>query len=486
MTDKDIKNYFHFDAIYSKAHLQKLATNDSEVASHAFMPLLRFREEWVKFRKNGTKKVKSRPIRYCCRRDAAILAYHRWRISQSYEDYLQNKGISDLPIAYRKMPKVGGGNKSNIEFAKDAFDTIRSLGNCDVTVVDISSFFESIDHQRLHSAWETIIGRPLDAAEEAVFKAVTQYSVVDIKPAFDRLKLFNRSGRSVSERKLRKIDKLKKAKHKRVVSLGEFESKICGGDASLPSLIQRHRKLHGIPQGTPISDILANIYLHEFDLRLARWVRKKGGRAFRYSDDVIVILPRNRGEDFDVAFNYLQNSIKNFGNELKIKKSKAAIGRFIQHSGGQIYTHIQGDACKNGIEYLGFQYDGKKVQLKDSTLSNAWRKLKKRSHGWAKSYVKRFRNKGDFALLSDAPIDSKVTETLRTLSMRQSVGSDVKEWTFISYVKRCSKAFEDYETRFNSQTKKYKKQTKKLYEDALVEAVKRHGSAAYIRSGGSL
>lgn len=289
---KDNKSYFHFDAKIPETVLFNNAVNDDYVSTHGFFPLIRFREKWKKFRKNGSKKLKSRPIRYCSRMDAAIYAYHRFTLSKAYEKYLVKKGIGHIPVAYRKIPKIGGGNKSNIELAKDAFDFIRDTGDCDVTVVDISSFFESLDHNKLKAAWETVIERDLNQAELAVYKSVTEYSFVDIEPLFGRLSMFKRNGITKKDKRSRKIDKLKKDKKKRVANRQEFIDLVCGGNPKFPSLIQKHKYKYGIPQGTPISDILANIYLIDFDVRLARWARKMNGLVFRYSDDIIVILPR--------------------------------------------------------------------------------------------------------------------------------------------------------------------------------------------------
>lgn len=483
---KDIKSYFHFDAKIDKDRLRQLATDNAFVASHGFMPLIRFREKWIKFRKNGAKKLKSRPIRYCNRLDAGIYAYHRFKLSKEYERYLSKKGISEIPIAYRKIPKSTGGNKSNIEFAKDAFDFIRDVEECDVTVIDISSFFENLDHQRLKDSWEKVLGRPLDKAEESVFRSITNYSVVDIGPLYNRLSLFEHSGTSAREKRLRNIDKLKKSHKKRIANHKEFLDLVCGENSKYPSLIQKHNLPRGIPQGTPISDILANVYLIDFDLKLARWIRKKNGFACRYSDDIIIVIPKSENLRFDSAFLYLEQLLKGFDKELKIKPEKIAIGRYLGSSPNQLYTHIMGNSCQNGIEYLGFQFDGKVVQLRNSTLSNAWRKLKKRSHGWAKQWVKRYRNKGDSWLINNAQLDDRATEVLRTMSVPQAKAAGMKDWTFISYVNRANSTFKDYDTNFDKQTKKYRKKTISIYKDALYESVERNGATAFKKKGGIL
>jgi len=482
---KDVKSYLHFDCHVSKVELEQYAMDDEKVARHAFFPLILFNESWTKFRKNGAKKVKIRPLRYSARKDAAIFAYHRYFLSEHYEAELQRRGISNLPVAYRKIPRSdGGGNKCNIDFAADVFDYIRTLGDCDVTVVDISGFFESLDHTILKSNWECLLGRALNSAENAVFNAVTKYTVVDRAQTFERLGLFKKTGGgNRKQRRQRDIDKIRAQKHVQLCTPSEFRAKICGGDSSLPSLLQKHSLDYGIPQGTPISDLLANLYLIDFDTRLARWVRKHGGRAYRYCDDIVVVLPTKKSKPYFLAKNYLQSSIEEFGDHLKIKEEKVSVSRFIQGHDRQYHTHIIGKSSRNGLEYLGFQFDGKTVQLRNSTLSNAWRKLKRRSYGWAKRWVRRHRAKGDAWMRANAPVEAQIEKILRRVSVREK---DFRKWTFNKYVQRCSKTFADYEQNFSSQTKKYRRQSKAVIQASLKKAIKKHGYRACARNGISL
>lgn len=254
-----------------------------------------------------------------------------------------------------------------------------------------------------------------------------------------------------------------------------FREKICGGDPSLSSLIQKNSRHYGIPQGTPISDLLANLYLIDFDKRLARWVRKRGGRAFRYCDDIVVVLPTSNTRSYDDAHQYLRKSLEDCGKELEIKSEKVSVSRFIQGYDRQYFTRITGASSQNGLEYLGFQFDGKQVQLKNSTLSNAWRKLKRRSYGWARRWVRQHRAKGDRWLRKNAPIDFQIQKILQRVSVQET---DHKKWTFNRYVSRCEKAFSGYETKFTSQTKKYRKTTRKIIEKSLRKAISKHGHAA--------
>ncbi|MEO0545132.1 MAG: hypothetical protein AAFY99_15065, partial [Pseudomonadota bacterium] len=133
-----------------------------------------------------------------------------------------------------------------------------------------------------------------------------------------------------------------------------------------------------------------------------------------------------------------------------------------------------------------FQFDGQRVQLKNATLSNAWRKLNKRVHGWAKSYVKRYRNRGDSWLRDNASLQDKATEALRVLTAPQSTDMDYRDWTFMSYVRRCERTFSSYSNNFNGQTLKYRRRVVRLYGEALEDAINRHGAEKFKNAGGQL
>jgi hypothetical protein len=191
-----LKHYPHFDAPLSLANITKLVSEPDSVRRNKFYPFLRYTQTWQPYRtsrpgKPGKPERKTRPIRYASRRDAYIFSYYRHLLVEPYERLLAANNLSESIIAYRKLRQPAGGGKSNIELARDAFDNIRQLGNCAAVALDISSFFESLDHAILKAQWLRVIGEsrfPQDHA--AVFKAVTRYAVVDISEAYERLEPF--------------------------------------------------------------------------------------------------------------------------------------------------------------------------------------------------------------------------------------------------------------------------------------------------------
>ena len=82
-----------------------------------------------------------------------------------------------------------------------------------------------------------------------------------------------------------------------------------------PELLQR-----GVPQGSPLSPLLANLYLHKFDLDL----QNAGHQHVRYADDFLV-LARTRDEALQ-AWSDAQEMLKRLG--LALKESKTQVVHF--------------------------------------------------------------------------------------------------------------------------------------------------------------
>lgn len=471
--EKDLKTYLHFDRNISPGKIAKIANNQELVAKHTFFPLLRFFESWSKFRAGPKREKKVRPLRYAARIDAAIYARYRSLLSDLYEDELVRRDLSSVPVAYRRLPKERGGNKSNIEIARDVFEEIINIKECVVTVVDIKSYFESVDHERIRAVWEKLLGSQLPPDHEAVFRSITKYAVVDYDKMIDRLRLHqNQNTGSRRQKRQRRIDEIRRSGFKQLCSPKEFREIIIGRDGSGKSLIQKNGYAFGIPQGTPISDLVANFYLIDFDDEMHRWASVRGGTYRRYSDDIIVVIPKNRVfSNLDVK-HHLQSRISDYGEKIKIQDKKVSIVEFSVDGEGLMFSHIFGRSSRNGLEYLGFQFNGKTVQLKHSTLSNAWRKMKRQAYGHAVAFVKRYRDKGSAWILANYPNKALETHILRDVTFNQDTGYDT--WTFVKYVRRASRSFVGYNPEFSRQTRRYRRYTNVIIDAALKKALQVH------------
>jgi hypothetical protein len=471
--EKDLKSYLHFDRNISKEEISALANDPVAVAKHAFFPLIRFHESWTKFRKDGKRTKKVRPLRYAARIDAAIYARYRSILSEAYEQELVRRSLSEIPVAYRKLPKKGGGNKSNIEISRDVFSFIKHVGDCFVTVVDIKSYFESLSHKGIKESWEMLLGSPMPADHAAVYRNLTRYSVVDYDKVISRLKLYEKPvvGSRLSRRR-RGIDEIKSNRHKQLCSPAEFRKLIAGSDSATPSLIQKNGFDFGIPQGTPISDLIANFYLIDFDQEIYEWVSGFGGLYRRYSDDIVVVLPAASLKAPLETKAFLQERIQCYGDKLRIQDKKVSVVQFEQCGLGVEFSHVFGSSSRNGLEYLGFEYDGERVKIRNSTLSNAWRKMKRQAYGHAASFVKRYRGKGKAWIIVNYPAKQMETHILKDVTYKQDEG--YKIWTFVKYVRRSSRAFVGFNPIFSAQTKKYRYYTKLMIEKSLQKALDVH------------
>lgn len=468
---RDLKRYPHFDAWISAEDATRLATDPALVAAHAFYPFVRYVQGWTRFADKGDRGVrKERPIRYAARGDAYIFAYYRHLLSEPYEAALETYGLQNNVLAYRRIPETSGrGGKCNIHFARDAFLKIRELGNCCVVALDISSFFENLDHKKLYELWARMIGKKkLPRDHLRVFLAVTKYAVVDKHKAYERLGYFGpkrkaKNGTSISGYLI------PFAKMPKQICTGKiFREKIAGGDGN-KSLIQKNFKPYGIPQGSPVSDLLANLYLLDFDRVVAGWVKEIGGDYYRYSDDIMFVVPGDKSIGL-ALMPKVQDLIKTFGPKLEIKETKSSILEYKVSGDHQTFDLIKGTQGKNGLEYLGFRFDGRYAYVRDSTLSNLYRKVARSARHEARSLVRRYPNKSaaDGAAIFDY---NRLIKRFGRVEDFGEIHDDYKKWTFWTYARRASSVFGPLGKPILAQLKWHKRNIRRRVEMEIERAV---------------
>lgn len=472
-TAKDLKHYPHFDAPLTLRDIRNLVTNPDRVAANTFFPFFLYEDSWQPFRSADAAKPepKKRPIRYGARRDAYIFAFYRRKLSRLYEARLRTLGIEECPIAYRQVVKPGrSGGKCNIDFAKDAFDEIDQLGDCVAVALDIKGYFENLDHRRIKAIWCDLLGvSELPPDHYAVFKNITKYHFVDQRATYRRLGYFG-----LRERNGEMIDGFLtpyRDMPKQLCSNADFRAKICGGDPAYQSLVQKNDKSHGVPQGAPISDLIANFYLLDFDVVMAEYARARGGRYMRYSDDILLILPGGTGEA-RAAIAFAVAEIRNHGSELRIKDSKTCVAQFERVPGGLRFLHLTqhpDEPAKNGFEYLGFRYDGRSVYVRDSTISRFFSKVA----GAAKRDGRRHAaaNPALDAGALIAAFDFSLFSQRFSRVKKSNLTDDYRSWTFHSYLKRSAEAFGPKGKSILKQARGFDEFMKARVSAAIVRAV---------------
>lgn len=262
------RNYLHFDEPLQEVHATKIVSDPNQVARHAFFPLIYFKIESKKVKRNKTtkkleQKTKSREISYASHLDSHIYSYYAYKLSQIYESSLSKANIQDCVLAFRPL------GKSNIQFAKEAFDEIRKRDACHVIGLDIEGFFDNLNHVKLKERWATLLGRPdLPPDHYAVFRSLTKYARVSRDKLYEALGLTSRNfGNRIW----------------RICTPKDFREKVRSAGLVEPNATPKK----GIPQGTSISALLSNIYMGTFDTAVWEFVRSIGGAYFRYCDDIL-------------------------------------------------------------------------------------------------------------------------------------------------------------------------------------------------------
>lgn len=206
--------------------------------------------------------------------------------------------------------------------ANEAFEEVKKHDSCSVIAIDISGFFDNLDHKKLRKKWCQVLGEDsLPEDHYKVFKAITRFSRVDQHKCLEALGLEEKS--------------LKKST-KRLCSDKEFHQKICKRGQEEQSLIvlnadgrNKNRSInwknYGIPQGTPISAVLSNIFMIDFDIKMKALTDEIGGTYWRYSDDILIICP----QEFEAKVEeYAAQLVQEQGEELKINNAKTEVSRF--------------------------------------------------------------------------------------------------------------------------------------------------------------
>ena len=386
-------------------------TSDKYVAKYAFFPLIHRILSDRKYKKADPKKhhikeskprghshkrtdgtgtdksVKSRPLHYSSHFDSLVYSYYAHKIGTAYESKLkEDEELDRAVLAYRSIPisETDRSGKSNIHFAHEVFgeinNRVESQGEVAVLAIDLKSFFSTLHHETLYNIWAYAIDeKELPPDHYNVFKSCTNFSYV----LYNDLK--KKDNRHFDESKLAKIRRNKGYKCF-FESNAEFRKAIKEG--RLPIYKNPFRgdrdenaknEMIGIPQGLPLSAILANLYLIEFDRTIIKEIsRKLGAHYRRYSDDILILC---KPEEMAYVDEFVNELILKF----KVKISKEKTERFIfkntvfNKNGEERITSIKIVGDKELIDcplnYLGFEFRGYNTLIKSTNIAKYYRRV---------------------------------------------------------------------------------------------------------------
>ncbi|MCM3722951.1 reverse transcriptase domain-containing protein [Solibacillus isronensis] len=407
------KRYLHFDKRVKIENVESYVTNSNKIGKHSFLPFIHYVSS---FNKNiGTKnpemkyrpiKRKDRNIMYSGHLDNYIYKYYADEIlNTKYNNWCLHFGIDECVTAYRN--KKDG--KSNIDFAAEIISNIVNLKEAYILVGDFTSFFDKIDHKLLK---KNLI-RVLEAEKLSndwfnVYKSITKYGY------YEKNFLTEKFG----------TDKQIKSTGKRSYfnELKDFRTFQRENPAN------KNENKYGIPQGTAISAVFANLYSIEFDLEMKQLADRYSGLYRRYSDDFILVIPMKKEQlnSFD-CLKKIEVEVRNLASKNKIEVQEEKTGLFI-YSDSKIKN--LNDPKTGHIDYLGFVFDGNSVKMRGKSPYKFYRK--------AYQMIDSAKKVKDKKSLEKLPYRKKIYSLYTDLGINRGEFGN-----FITYAKRAQEKFDE-------------------------------------------
>lgn len=336
--------------------IRQYVMDREKVAVHSFYPFIHFEKKNSRYGKKGPKKP--RQLYYCSHLDRCVYQRYAFLLNQEYNKHIKNTAIDRVAVAYRD--NLG---KNNIDFAKMAFNTIKGESHCIVIVGDFTEFFDRLDHQYLKKMLCNLLDvEKLPKDYYAVFKNITRFASWDWKL------LVEQSGHSITERGIRTTLN----KQDVILSKSQF-------DQHKASII-RNNSSKGVPQGSPISAVLSNIYMLQFDKAVSDYVLENGGTYMRYSDDFLVIMPYQNAQDIQEYENWIFSQVKKIKG-LDLQKEKTAV--YI-YDDGSIFDYRSNQLAT--IDYLGFVFDGSNIKLRPKSITKYYYRMRRKAQTIGRSH----------------------------------------------------------------------------------------------------
>jgi hypothetical protein len=427
------KNKAHFSVEILKKHKEiyqdffnEYISKSDKVAKWEFLPFIKSelpKYKYINNKKDGTDK---RPIMYCGHKDRLLYSYYSLVLEEKYEKLILNRGLEKSILAYRSIKKESGKGKSNLDFAKNAFDKIVKMKEETDTVAlafYIKGFFDNLNHNQLKHRWEDILGKgKLPDDHYKVFRSLTKFSFFQREELLRKVLKLSKPKLKYKDGKKdicykwvtpgrRLINKTKNGRynysdldHKNKWS-EHFKKILCEAKKLDKDLLNRKQTGYsqkekyifetrkkskmGIPQGSPISGTLSNIYMLKFDQVVKKEVEKLNGFYYRYSDDLLIILPKKKSFKIE---EFVKKEIEKL--ELKIKDKKTIRAIFPKKTNTCYFINEKIEVIKDKkgkLQYLGLDFNGNKTLLRSSSICKSINKNRYRIKNYKKYILKKYK-----------------------------------------------------------------------------------------------
>ena len=334
--------------------------------------------------------------------------------------------MNEVAIAYRN--NLG---KNNIDFAKKAFSYIKEHQKCFIFVGDFTNFFDNLKHEYLKKMLCEVLN--VDYLEDdyyVILKNISKFSSIDW------INIVKLAGKRINERGIR----TKLNQKQTILTKQEFKN--------AKNFINKNLKDFGIPQGSPISAVLSNVYMIQFDKDINEYVLKNNGTYMRYSDDFLIIIPYISKEEIEKHINFVFDYVESMNGLIELQKQKTAT--YI-YENSKIIDYNKEELSK--IDYLGFLFDGKDVKIRPKAITKYYYRMRR------KAYTIGYRN-------WKSPLGRHISA--KKLYSIYSNGEEKQ--TFIDYAKRARRIFNLNDSELNSLIKNHKHKIRLAIKRGMKES----------------
>lgn len=459
------KSYLHFDKITKfNSKVETYVEGFEKKPTHSFLPLIYSNLNFDTYKKinlnsNDNKvrngkvvpvKEKKRPIMYASHIDNFIYKHYGIQLNNFYNSYAVGHGFDASSIAYRNNKE----GKNNIHFAAEVINFIVNNPNCYVYVGDYSSFFDTLEHNYLKKMINYLYKERMPDHQYKIYKSLTKYSYVNKEDITYKL---GEDSKLVEKGNKRYFNNSKEFRN------FKKQSSVVGDNNN--QVLKTNTCNIGIPQGTAMSAVYSNIYMIEIDEYISKNVKDLNGMYRRYSDDYIVIFPHITLSNFNDIKCKIEKKIKNA--KLKINLKKTQIMKFEKNELIDLESNK-----KTSLDYLGFVFDGRRVQIREKSIYKYYRHAYKLvNRGEVIS-----RKKNHIGINARLTYKRKIYQKYHQFGERTDIKYNYKKrkyGTFITYVNKSKKIFDRLSPNTLNLMKKQIANHQKKLNRKIIQSVKR-------------
>lgn len=350
---------------------------------------------------------KLRPICYASHFDSLVYSYYSELLSYDYEKLLIEQSLNENVLAFRKAQS--NSKMCNIDHSYKAFDDIKNFKKCVVLAFDVSSFFDILDHEILKRKWLQVLQQSLNIDKLpddhfSIYKSITSYSYVDRDDVYHLFKISKNNPKNISRSVKQEIHYKTLKENQHPVRKGNRRVRICSEKAfrqlvkNKQLVVKKNLADKGIPQGSPMSGLLSNIYMLDFDIKLKEYAESLNGKYYRYCDDLLCIIPINEHSQIIKTALDLESFVYNLASVLKLDVNKKKTEKYAFMPDNTLQAVFPDKSTKSSekitdkiacakildmdliysrLQYLGFKFDGSQTTIRSSSISRYQKKLKR-------------------------------------------------------------------------------------------------------------